>query len=332
MTSDPPPPPDPAATGAAQTATNVDTAIANARLSHTNQVDANGNSLTYNQSGTAQMVDQQGKSYDLPTYTAVQKYSDANQKISDTTQQTKQGLANIGLQQTGKIGELLGTNADLSATNLDKYSNTHWMGGFNDQWDKAQASNEQHLADQGITPGSEAYNNANQQFSLNKQNAMNSYLGSQYGNAQNSILQARNQPINEISALQSGSQIANPSMVNTPSTTLPTVDTAGLINQGYQQQMQNYNAEQSQNQALMSGLFGLGSTVAGGWMRSDRRLKTDISRIGSYASGLAKYAFRFWNEPDTHIGAMADEVIGLMPDAVRVGDDGYFQVDYSRIV
>ena len=87
MTSDPPPPPDPAATGAAQTATNVNTAIANARLSHTNQVDANGNSLTYNQSGHANMVDQQGNNYDLPTYTAVQKYSDANQKISDTTQQ-----------------------------------------------------------------------------------------------------------------------------------------------------------------------------------------------------------------------------------------------------
>ncbi|NTG09266.1 tail fiber domain-containing protein [Rhizobium rhizogenes] len=323
-----PTPPDPTQTASAQTATNVDTAIANAGLSHTNQITPDG-SLTYNQTGTQTMTDQNGKTYQLPTYTATQAYSPQNQQIYDTTQSTKLGLANLANDQTQKISGLLSTNLDLSSKNLDNYTNTHWQNGFNNQWDRSQSSLNQQLADQGVKLGSEAYSNAMRDFSTNKQAASDQYLGDMYNNAQNAIIQQRNQPINEISALMSGSQISNPNYVNTPSTQLPTVDQAGIINQNYQNQVGAYNTQVQQSNAAMGGLFGLGSSLLGGWAMSDRRLKTNIRKIYEMASGLGLYAFDYiWGEPSA--GFMADEVAALRPDAVSEGPGGFMMVNYER--
>lgn len=245
--------PDPKQTAAAQTATNVDTAIANSGLSHTNQVTPDG-SLTYDVTGHTTMKDQNGRTYDLPTYTATQTLSDSNQKIYDTNQQTKEGLAGIGLSQTGKIADLLGSNIDLSSGNIDKYSNTHWQGGFDRQWGQKQQELEASLAAKGIQPGSEAYKNAMGDFTYQRQNAEDQYLGDMYKTSIGAISQERSNPINEISALLSGSQIQQPNYVSTPSTQLPTVDYAGLINQNYQQKL-------AQSNAAMGGLFGLAGTL-----------------------------------------------------------------------
>ncbi len=51
FTGSPPQPPNPIATGAAQTGTNIGTAIANANLNNTNQVTPQGG-LTYDQTST----------------------------------------------------------------------------------------------------------------------------------------------------------------------------------------------------------------------------------------------------------------------------------------
>ncbi|WP_411196016.1 tail fiber domain-containing protein, partial [Rhizobium sp.] len=217
--------PDPTQTAAAQTATNVDTAIANAGLSHTNQYTPDG-SLEYKISSYTPMTDQNGKTYRMPVYSAYQSYSPENQAIYDQTQQTQLGLAKLANDQTNKISGVLGTNVDLSAGNVDKYVNGHWRSGFNNQWDRDQASLDQSLADKGISMGSAAYDNAMGDFSTRKQAASDQYLGDMYSNAQNSILTERNQPLNEISALMSGSQVHQPSYVNTPTTQLPTVDQA----------------------------------------------------------------------------------------------------------
>jgi hypothetical protein len=72
-------------------------------------------------------------------------------------------------------------------------------------------------------------------------------------------MQARNQYLNEIMALLSGSQVQSPSFnINQPSP-IPTTDNAGLINQNYNQQQQAYNQQMALYQSMMGGLFGLGS-------------------------------------------------------------------------
>lgn len=325
-----PTPPDPTKTASAQTATNVDTAIANAGLSHTNQITPDG-SLTYNQTGTQTMTDQSGKTYQLPTYTATQAYSPTNQALYNTNQQTQQGLANIANQQTQKIGGILGTNVDLSSGNVDKYTNDHYLPGFNTQWNNQEQSLDQKLADQGIKLGSQAYQNAQQGFTTQKTAANDQFLGDMYNNARQSILTERNQPLNEISALMGGSQVSQPTFTNTPSTQLPTVDQAGLINQNYQDQMGQYNTKLQQSNAAMGGLFGLGSSLLGGWAMSDRHLKHDIERVGTLPSGLPIYDFKYVWGGKTERGVMADEAEKLFPDAVAIGAGGFSMVNYARI-
>lgn len=68
----------------------------------------------------------------------------------------------------------------------------------------------------------------------------------------------RNQPINEITALLSGAQVSNPAQMGaaTPQTGVAGVDYAGLVNN-------NYNQRLNANNAMMGGLFGLGSAAIG---------------------------------------------------------------------
>ena len=63
---------------------------------------------------------------------------------------------------------------------------------------------------------------------------------------------------------------------------------------------------------------------------SDRRLKTNIHRISTRSDGLGVYEFEYIWGGGKHIGLMAQEVLGIYPDAVgSVG--GYYTVDYSRV-
>ena len=65
----------------------------------------------------------------------------------------------------------------------------------------------------------------------------------------------------------------------------------------------------------------------GGKPVSDMRLKTDIERVGTGARGLPLYTFRYIGEPALYEGVMAQDVLGVMPEAVSVGEDGYYRVD-----
>ena len=64
---------------------------------------------------------------------------------------------------------------------------------------------------------------------------------------------------------------------------------------------------------------------------SDRRLKRDIIHIGALASGIPVYAFRYIGYEPWHVGCMADEVMGVIPEAVAEHESGYLMVDYSRL-
>jgi len=74
-----------------------------------------------------------------------------------------------------------------------------------------------------------------------------------------------------------------------------------------------------------------GGSSGGGWSGSDRRLKTNIRRVGASPSGLPIYVFRYrWGGP-LYQGVMAQDLLRLRPDAVKLARDGYLRVDYSRI-
>lgn len=271
------------------------------------------------------------KGHYVPSFTATQTLSPQQQAILDQTQGANLNLGKLANEQSAKMLDYLKTPVDLSAGNINNYTNTHWMGGFNNQWDRSQASLDQKLADQGIKLGSEAYSNAGRDFTTQRQAGMDQYLGDMYNNAQQSILTQRNQPINEIGALLSGSQVVQPTYANTNKTNIPTTDYAGIVNQDFQNKMGVYNQQLANSNASMGGLFGLGSSILGGWAMSDRRLKNEINRIGELPSGLPIYEFNYVWGGNREVGVMADEVEAMMPWAVGEGPAGFKMVDYARI-
>lgn len=76
-----------------------------------------------------------------------------------------------------------------------------------------------------------------------------------------------------------------------------------------------------------AGGGGLGALLA----LSDRRLKTDIRKVGESDSGFPMFSFRYkWDEPGTkHIGVMAQDVMKTRPEAVTRTPFG-LAVDYEK--
>ena len=62
---------------------------------------------------------------------------------------------------------------------------------------------------------------------------------------------------------------------------------------------------------------------------SDRRLKSNIKRIGTHKLGIGIYEYDIMGKHD--IGVMAQELLQVMPDAVHQHPSGYLMVDYGRL-
>jgi hypothetical protein len=146
------------------------------------------------------------------------------------------------------------------------------------------------------------------------------------------LLAQRQVPLNEITALMSGSQVSNPfSMPGyaqnaqvAPAPMFAATQAAG----DWAGDMYNARAAQAGN--LQSGLFGLGGAgmMGAGMLLSDRRLKSNIVRVGTHPLGIGIYEYDLLGQRER--GVMADEVRSVMPEAVgKIGD--YDAVRYDMI-
>ena len=139
---------------------------------------------------------------------------------------------------------------------------------------------------------------------------------------------ARNQPINEVTALMSGSQVSSPVFGQTPQSQIPTTDVAGITNQNFQNQQAVYQSQNQNYQTLMGGILGLGAgALKGGYIPSDRRVKDDIDRIGTVFAASSKtgeneklpiYRYSYKDDPSSarHVGPMAQDVERVTPENV----------------
>jgi hypothetical protein len=76
---------------------------------------------------------------------------------------------------------------------------------------------------------------------------------------------------------------------------------------------------------------GGGRGGGGGGRRSDLALKHDIVLLGLLDNGLGYYRFSYLGSHKAYVGVMAQEVEGLMPEAVTRGSDGYLRVYYEKL-
>ena len=87
---------------------------------------------------------------------------------------------------------------------------------------------------------------------------------------------------------------------------------------------------------LTLGLGIAATAVTGGAagpaaLPSDRRLKENIVKLGESISGLGIYKFNYIGKAKQYIGAMADEVIKVFPEAAVLRPDGFYAVKYDLI-
>lgn len=261
-----PSPPDPQETAGAQTGTNISTAIANAFLGNVEQVTPGG-SLSYDVTGNYDWTDPStGNSYSIPTFTATQSLSPEAQAIYNTNLETQGNIANIGADQSARIGDLLGTPIDLSNDATESRLMELGRSRLDPALERRRESLRTSLSQQGIKEGSEAFDRAMARAMEGENDAYNQLLLTGRGQAVQEALTERNQPINEITALLSGSQVSQPNFVNTSQPQIPTTDYAGLVNENYNQRLGIAQAENAYNQNLFGGLFGLASGgLAGGY-------------------------------------------------------------------
>lgn len=259
-----PTPPDPQQTAAAQTGTNVSTAIANNAMSLVNQ-DTPYGSLTYDKTGKQTWTDPYtGKTYTVPTYTATTSLSPGEQAILDQNTGARTNLAGIANDQSAFLKDYLSQPFNADTTAIEDRINELGSKRLDPRFAREQDALQTRLAQQGITPGSEAYNREVELLNQAKNDAYNQLALQGRGQAFGELQALRNQPINEITALLSGSQVSNPNVAMQTPQGAATTDVAGLINQNYNQQYANYQQRAAQQQGLLGGLFGLGAGALSG--------------------------------------------------------------------
>ena len=101
----------------------------------------------------------------------------------------------------------------------------------------------------------------------------------------------RNQPINEISALLTGSQVSQPNFVNPNTSTIANTDVAGLINKNFDQQMAVSNQQAATANNIIGGLFGFaGGLGRGGAFKQRRAEAMSDAYISSFSPTIREAA------------------------------------------
>ena len=329
-------------TGAAQQTAqgNLDMARTATAANRVNQVTPYGN-LDYSITGQ--------DSYGNPTWTATTSLSDIGQQLLNNQNQASLGLGGTINAALGRTQEMMGEgfnpNLPQVGINAGEQYQDAYMRRLAPQIEQGREALDVKLANQGIPVGSEAYRRAQMAQSQRENDLLLGATTQGFGTGLQANQQAYNQamtnynmPLNTLSALRSGSQVQNPSFVNSSQqATTGGADILGATQMGYNAQLGDYNSQQAAQQNFNSGLMGLGG--AGVMAFSDIRTKENITRIGTLPNGLPFYQFeyisKFKDHPlaghGTHTGVMAQEVQALIPDAVVTLNDGYLAVDYGKI-
>jgi hypothetical protein len=319
MGKKPPKAPDPYETAAAQSGMNMNTAITQQLLNSGTQVNPWG-TVNTEVTGNNTFVDSQGRTVTVPKFTQTTTLSPEQQAIFNESQAAEGNLAGIANEQSAFLKDYL--NKPFSFNNQDAEQWAFDLASPRIRQNQMQAEDtlRSTLANKGIREGSAAWNAEMTRMTNANTDQMNQLALTGRGQAFSEAMATRNQPLNEITALLSGSQVSNPAQMSgaMPQASVAGVDYTGLVNQQYQANLANH-------QNKLGGLFGLASAGIG--LLSDRRLKTDIRRVGTTDAGVPIFTYRYvWGGP-VQMGVMAQDV----PDARMKDPSGFYRVDYGKV-
>ncbi|MCH7498868.1 MAG: tail fiber domain-containing protein [Nitrospinae bacterium] len=335
------------------------------------------------------LVGRQLSSISAPTAVDRQSFYSMDPELSFQATQTLAGPQQemLDLQNQAGIGFGKIANTQLTALSdrlsspLPEFNEQYRTDAFNSTLERFAPIQEQDrqrmetmLANRGIGIGSEAWNRGTDDFNRGitdfRLAADRQALG-EAGQLYGLEAESRNQPINELMAMLSQSQVRSPSFINTPQSQIAAPNYQQAAYNSYAGELQNYQNQLDQQNSMFGGLAGMGGSylgaptfmsgglfgagaggLAGAAAYSDRRLKTNIRKIGVLHNGLNVYSFNYidliefilnlpcrvtqslasfvpWGKPS--IGVMANEVRRIMPHAVfNVG--GYDAVNYAEVL
>lgn len=309
--------PDPWETASAQSQWNTTTAATQQAMNMTDQTTPWGSS-TYTQSGTQTIIGADGKPIQVPKYSQTTTLSPQQQAIFEQTQVAQGNLAGLASDQSAAMRDYLSKPFEFNNQDAETWAYDLASPRILDQQGQNEATLRTTLANKGIREGSAAWNAEMARMTNANTDQLNQLALTGRGQAFQEALTSRNQPINELSALMSGSQVGMPQFAGTPQTGVGGVDYTGLVNQQYQAQTQQANA-------MNGGLFGLLGT--GMSLFSDERLKKNIRRVGQTDEGAPVYTYQYvWGGP-TMMGVMAQDV----PEAAEMDSSGFLRVNYDRV-
>jgi len=313
-----PKPPDMTKLANAQTSANIGTALTERMMNMGGGMETPDGSVSYSQSGIYDWTDPvSGKKYSIPLMKSTTSLSAAQQAIKDKSDSAK--LTAAGIADT--LGRQFAQAGDFE-NDIDNRIYDMGLKRVQPRMDEARRRAETNAVNRGIRPGSAAFDVLMRDVGQQENDAYTQLALNSRGQAMNE----RAQRAGEITGFLGMGQPAAAPVAPQYQSNLPTVDHIGLGMQNYQNQLGAWQQKnQSLNQAL-GGMFG----IAGNFIKySDRRLKTDINKVGRTDDGQNIYSYRYRGDKRMHLGLMAQEVEKKHPDAV-VDVGGYKAVDYSK--
>ena len=250
----------------------------------------------------------------------------ANQGFTQGSEAFNRALTELNQRQSAERYNALDT-AGTEAQRLYNMQMGTAQQGYNQNLQAAQFQNQAlGQANALDLANMQAFNQGvSQQYGLNQQ----------YANAQNQLrqqaiaeeAQRRGMSLNEMNALLSGQQVSMPNMpsFNTASKS-ETPQILQATQAGYDSALGATNAQT----AAFGNLLGAGAQLgSAAFMFSDRRLKSNIKRVGTHAIGVGIYDYTMMGMPQR--GVIAQEVEAVRPDLVKRHDNGFLMVNYGGL-
>jgi hypothetical protein len=257
--SSPPPAPDYAGAATATAQGNLEATRAATEANRINQYTPYG-SLTYSRDPNAATPDS-GWSQSI-------NLNDVGQKLLDYQNNASLGLGEQTGQALDRVGDSLSQPFDYgSVGDVQSAAEGAITSRLDPMWDRKQSQTETQLVNQGLRPGTEAYDNAMKDFNYGRYDAYQQAVLAGINTMPQTYQMAnalRNQPLNELNALRTGSQVTNPTFNQVPQQQTTTgANMLGAAQAQGQYDMGLYNANVAQDNAMTQGLFSLGGAAMG---------------------------------------------------------------------
>jgi len=203
------------------------------------------------------------------------KLSPEQQQLLDIQNQTSLGLGNLAGTGLGYVEQMLQKpfeTKDIAQIGINpgETMQESVLRRLQPQIAQGKEALQAQLANQGVVPGTEAYNRAMTQQSQRENDALTSAViqGTNTGLAANQqgfqqLGYMRNEPINTLNAVRTGSQVSSPSYINNIAQQA-TTQGADLLGAAQMQQNASQaasNASNASSSGLTSGLMGLGGAA-----------------------------------------------------------------------